>query len=100
MNTFLMRNPRTMGLQAPHIKKAADPKDNTGWINLTECGCCGCWHPVDFIGIDCDCRNDANRLHPDDLQELMPNVVVMEDGNPIDGTDHPEIERTPATWQT
>lgn len=86
-----------MELIAPHIKKAADPKNNTGWINLIHCGCCECWHPEGFVGINCDCRDDANRLHPDDLQELMPNVVVMEDGNPIDGMDHPEIERTTKT---
>jgi len=83
-----------MELIAPHITKADDPKDNTGWINLIPCGCCDCFHPEGFVGIMCDCRDDANRLHPDDLQELMPNVVVMEDGNPIDGKPHPEIERT------
>lgn len=30
------------------------------------CGCCGCFHPVNWDG---DCRDDANRFAPDQLDE-------------------------------
>lgn len=31
-----------------------------------ECGICNCYHPADWDG---DCRDDANRLNPDDLDQ-------------------------------
>ncbi len=35
---------------------------------MNECGCCGEYHPIDFIG---DCRNDDFRYHPDDMGSLL-----------------------------
>lgn len=32
-----------------------------------DCGICGEWHPADWDG---DCRDDANRFMPDQLDEL------------------------------
>ena len=31
------------------------------------CGICECFHPAGWNG---DCRDDANRFHPDQLDEL------------------------------
>jgi hypothetical protein len=32
-----------------------------------ECGCCGHYHPIDFWG---DCRDDSNRFHIVQLEEM------------------------------
>jgi len=31
-----------------------------------ECGCCDCYHPIDWDG---DCRDDDNRFAADELDE-------------------------------
>ena len=33
-----------------------------------ECGCCGCFHAVDWDG---DCRDDHNRFNPEDLNAMF-----------------------------
>ena len=40
------------------------------------CGCCGGYHPKWFVG---DCRDDANRYHPEDLAEGWQKAVNCHD---------------------
>lgn len=41
---------------------------------LEECGSCGMYHPKDWSG---DCRDDAHRMHPDDLANLWRGAPDM-----------------------
>lgn len=41
---------------------------------LEECGSCGMYHPKDWSG---DCRDDAHRLHPDDLANVWKGSPDM-----------------------
>ncbi len=34
---------------------------------IYECGICGEYHPWEFNG---DCRDDANRIHPDHIEAM------------------------------
>ena len=55
---------------------------------IIECGCCSCWHRVDFHG---DCRQDDERFaSPEQAANRLKRDVLVcydDDGKIVDGSE-------------
>lgn len=52
-----------------------------------ECGCCGCYHPVNWDG---DCRDDENRFAADELDAKFGGSQFWVEVDQPEGTSDPK----------